>query len=62
MLVYTSVPNWSKFDIPESIMTDKQLEQFMIETAKANGVNVDELFPFVLEGTPQSQSGVFSKA
>jgi alpha-acetolactate decarboxylase len=49
LYVYAEVEKWNEFDI-ENIATKDDLEKRIFETAKSNGVNVDEPFPFLLEG------------
>ncbi len=53
LLVYACINKWKSFKIPESIVTYKELELFISETAKDNQIKVDEPFPFLLEGKPK---------
>lgn len=53
LLVYASVNKWKSFKIPENIVTYKELELYINQTAKNNRIKVDEPFPFLLEGKPK---------
>lgn len=54
LLVYASVSKWKSIKIPDVVVTYKQLESYIAETAKKNNVNIDEPFPFLIEGAPKS--------
>jgi alpha-acetolactate decarboxylase len=54
LLVYASVSEWILIDVPENIITYKQLEEFISQAAGENQINVNEPFVFLLEGTPES--------
>lgn len=54
LLVYASVKDWETYQIPENIITSEQLEKFIEQTAKANNINTNKPFPFLLNGTPNS--------
>lgn len=54
LLVYASVSKWKSVKIPDSIITYKELEIFIEQKAKAENINTNEPFPFLLEGTPKS--------
>ena len=49
LLVYAEVETWNGFNI-ENVTTKIDLEKRIFETAKSNGINVEEPFPFLLEG------------
>ena len=49
LLVYAEVETWNGFNI-ENVTTKVDLEKRIFETAKSNGINVEEPFPFLLEG------------
>jgi acetolactate decarboxylase len=49
LLVYTEVETWNEFKI-ENILTKDDLENAISETAKSNGINLENPFPFLLEG------------
>ena len=49
LLVYAEVEKWEEFTI-ENITTKEDLEKRIFETATSHGVNVDQPFPFLLEG------------
>lgn len=53
LLVYASVDKWNSFKIPENIVTYKELEIYISQTAKDNQIKVDKPFPFLLEGKPK---------
>lgn len=53
LLVYATVNKWNSFKIPDEIKTYEQLENFINLTAKANEINTDEPFPFLIEGKPK---------
>jgi len=54
LLVYASVSKWKSVYIPDNIVTYKQLESYIRQTAKENQIITDEPFPFLIEGTPKS--------
>ncbi len=54
LLVYASVNKWKSFDIPDNVVSYEHLENYIGQTAKENQINIDEPFPFLLEGTPTS--------
>jgi len=49
LLVYAEVQEWREFKL-ENIATKDELENIIFETAKTNGINMDEPFPFLLNG------------
>ena len=54
LLVHASVHKWKSFTIPENIITYKELEVYVSQTAKENHININDPFPFLLEGVPKS--------
>lgn len=54
LLVYASVSKWKSINIPESIVTYEQFENYVKQTAKDNKIKTNEPFPFLLEGTAKS--------
>lgn len=50
LLVYASVPEWNSFVLPDSIISKKQLEDFVEIIAGENNINTDEPFPFIVKG------------
>jgi acetolactate decarboxylase len=50
LFVYSSINTWRTFEIPDSITSKEDLEVYVEITAKENGINTDEPFPFLLEG------------
>lgn len=53
LLVYASINTWKSFNIPENIVTYKELENYIEQTAKDSQIKTDEPFPFLLEGAPK---------
>ena len=53
LLVYASVEKWKNFKIPAEVITYEQFEVFVKKQASENGINVEEPFPFLLEGEIQ---------
>lgn len=53
-LVYTQVPSWKTFKIPNTIYTKKQLEEFIEKTADEYGIDTYEDFPFLVEGKTEA--------
>ena len=49
-LVYAQVSKWAETPIPPDIRDQVSLEAFVKETAKENGYDVKEPFPFLLRG------------
>ena len=49
LLVYAEVQEWQEFKL-ENIVTKDDLENIIFETAKTSGINMDEPFPFLLNG------------
>jgi acetolactate decarboxylase len=54
LLVYASVRKWKSINIPDNIVTYEQLEGYIEQTAKENKIQIDEPFPFLIEGKPES--------
>lgn len=54
LLVYASVSKWNSIKIPDSIITNKQLENYIEIAAKEQHLKVDEPFPFLIEGIAKS--------
>ena len=54
LLVYTSVDKWASFDIPDNVFTYEELEKYIEQTAKNNGINSGGPFPFLIEGIAKS--------
>ena len=50
LLVYSQVKEWNTFNVDDN-KTKSQLETKIFEMAKANGIDTDEPFPFLIEGT-----------
>lgn len=54
LLIYTTVEKWKSINIPDNILTYKNLESYIEQTAKKNNINIAEPFPFLVEGTAKS--------
>ena len=54
LLVYASVDAWSSFEVPDSVSTYEELEQYIEQVAAKNGINTNEPFPFLLSGGVES--------
>lgn len=50
LLVYAVVETWNSFEIPDDITSHDQFENYVAEIAEENGIDVNEPFPFLLEG------------
>lgn len=54
LLVYAQVSDWVEIKIPNEILSYEQLEIFIAEQAEKIGIDTEQPFPFLVEGTPQS--------
>ena len=54
LLVYASVNKWKTVIIPDSVVTYEQFENFVAQAALNNQININEPFPFLIEGTAKS--------
>lgn len=54
LLVYASVDQWTSTTLPDQVSTYADLEKHIEQTAKDNGINTDEPFPFLLNGRLRS--------
>lgn len=54
LFVYSEVENWQSFTIPINVKTYSQLESFIAKTAADNNIDIEQPFPFLVEGTAQS--------
>ncbi len=54
LLVYASVSKWKSINIPNDVVTYEQLESYIEQSAKRNQLNIDEPFPFLIEGALKS--------
>ena len=54
LLVYAEVPEWKMFKIPKGISTEEQFEIFLLKVANENLIEIENPFPFLLEGTIES--------
>jgi len=54
LFVYASVSKWKSINIPDNVVIYEDLEIYIGQTAKENQINIEEPFPFLLEGTPTS--------
>ena len=54
LLVHASVDKWLSIKIPDSVVTHEQFESYIEQTAEENQTQIDEPFPFLVEGTIKS--------
>lgn len=54
LLVYASVSEWKTVKIPNTIVNYEGLEKYIGQIAKENQLNIDEPFPFLIEGIAES--------
>lgn len=54
LIVYAQADQWKEIEIPANIQIWRDLEQFVLQSAKDNGINPGVAFPFLLKGTAQS--------
>ena len=54
LLVYASVEKWKTIDIPDHVLTYEQLEKYIEHAAGENQININEPFPFLIEGKVNS--------
>jgi len=54
LLVYAQVENWIDVDIPSNIVTYQELEVFVFEQAKLNKIDIENPFPFMMNGIVKS--------
>ena len=58
-LVYAIVESWHRTSIWKSVDSEKELEATLLPRAVAEGINVDEPFPFLLYGHAARAAGSF---
>lgn len=51
MLVAAVVPEWTEVNLPNTVTTQRELEEFVAAFAKKRGLNPAQPFPFRLRGT-----------
>ena len=54
LVVYVSVSKWYSLNIPDDVVTYDQLESYIEQSAQENQINIEEPFPFLIEGTANS--------
>ena len=54
LFVTAVVENWNSFEIPNGIKSHEQLEKHIALVAQKNNINVEEPFPFLINGTIES--------
>jgi len=54
LLVYAFVEKWKTINIPDSVSTYERIEKYIEQTAKENHININEPFPFLIEGIAKS--------
>ena len=54
LLVYASVEKWKSYEIPGENISYQDFETYVEEVAAKNGINTEQPFPFMIEGTIKS--------
>lgn len=54
LFVYATVADWQTVEVPSDITSCEKLEAFVEEAAQKAGINAEEPFPLLLEGTAAS--------
>jgi acetolactate decarboxylase len=54
LLVYSRIDQWIKIPVGGNIKSMAQLENYVRDEAKKNGINVEQPFPFKIEGNMES--------
>ena len=54
ILVYSQVPEWIEFKIPNNISSRVEFEKYLKKTAETHGLNIEKAFPFIIEGIIKS--------
>lgn len=53
LFVHSIVNEWSSHPIPDTVITYKELENYLPQIAYAQGIDTSHAFPFMLEGMPK---------
>lgn len=56
LLVKSVVKEWSSFQIPNKINTKKELENYLEKIASENNIDINQPFPFLIEGIAKELS------
>jgi acetolactate decarboxylase len=56
ILVYSQVPKWLEFKIPDNISSRLEFEKYLKQTAEIHGLNIEKAFPFIIEGIIKSNN------
>ncbi len=56
LLVYAQVPQWVEYKIPANIVERTEFEEYLEELADKHGLDTEEAFPFLIEGTIKENS------
>lgn len=51
LLVYAHVAQWNNYDVPNTISSYEDFEEYVEQVAREKGINTEEPFPFLLEGS-----------
>ncbi len=54
LLVFASVNQWKSINIPHNVVTYEQLAHYISQSAQENQIQINEPFPFLIEGTTMS--------
>lgn len=54
LFVKANVKEWISIDIPNSVITKDDLETHLEKAATENNIDINQPFPFIIEGTPAS--------
>lgn len=52
LLVYCTVDKWQEIEVPEKVSSYEELEEWVAKTAKKHSIDINEPFPFLLQGKP----------
>lgn len=50
LIVYAQVPDWNWIDVPDTVQSYTEFEDYLEQMARANGLDVENPFPFLLKG------------
>ena len=54
LLVYTTVTEWESYEIPDTVVSYENLEEYIASIAAANEIDITKPFPFLIEGQANS--------
>jgi hypothetical protein len=56
LFVHAVVEKWVSFPIPNKIVSTKELEKYLEKTASENNIDINQPFPFLIDGTAKELS------